>query len=285
MSVPTTVSDLLDLVQRDLELQERAYARNFPSQTRKLRERLGALPATELKYTDVEDYKARRLADGVARATVNHDLGALHRAYVLGQDAELVEKIPRMRRLAVSNARQGFVTVVEMRRLVGFLRDPIGDYAEFAFWSGWRRREIRELTWDCVTDGFVHCTPPRSKTRKAKKVALAGPVGEVLARREKARLFNSPYVFHRHGKPVKDFRFSWARARDLAGLPGIIFHDLRRSFVRNAVRAGVPERIAMEISGHLTRAVFDRYDICDGADLIDAAGKLAAFRRRHSSSS
>jgi hypothetical protein len=77
-----------------------------------------------------------------------------------------------------------------------------------------------------------------------------------------------------NGEPVKDFRETWELLLSAAGVPGLLFHDLRRSAVRNTVRRGVPQKTARGISGHKTDAVFSRYNIVSEADIRDAACKI-----------
>lgn len=96
----------------------------------------------------------------------------------------------------------------------------------------------------------------------------------------KARVLGSDLVFHNgRGEKVGDFFMSLRRAMDRAKVRGRCFHDLRRTAVRNMIRAGVPERVAMEISGHRTRAIFDRYNITSEADLVEAMDRRAEYEQ------
>ncbi len=84
-----------------------------------------------------------------------------------------------------------------------------------------------------------------------------------------------PWVFWRgNGQPIKRFYKAWRTACKKAGVPGMILHDFRRTAVRNFVRVGIPERVAMQLTGHKTRLVFDRYHIVSERDLEIAAKRL-----------
>lgn len=271
------LSDLLALVQQDLTLNGRAYSRNFGSQIKPILRHFNGIPAVSIRYQDVEGYKAARVEDGAALATINHELGAILRAYRVGRDSEVVDREPKVRRFSVQNAREGFVDVDQLEAVLSRLPPDVRDFAEFAYWTGWRRGEVQSLCWDAVDRQFVYCVAVKSKTRHSKKAALVGAVREVIDRRREKRVEACRHVFHRRGKPMGDFRHAWIRAVAGAGMPDLRLHDFRRSFVRNAVRAGIPERIAMELSGHRTRGIFDRYNIVDEKDLREAGERLAEW--------
>jgi integrase len=158
--------------------------------------------------------------------------------------------------------------------------------ARFAYLTGWRKSEVLDLEWRDVTlertrggaiaGGTVRLRAARSKNKRPRVVAIRGELLELLQRRVAARQLDSLRVFHRHGARVP-VRKAWTAACAATGFTELLFHDLRRSAVRNMVRAGVPERIAMRISGHRTRSVFDRYDITSEADLEAAAEQTSRY--------
>jgi integrase len=82
----------------------------------------------------------------------------------------------------------------------------------------------------------------------------------------------------RRGEFIQDFRKAWNKALAQAGCAGWVFHALRRSSIRTNIRAGVHERVAMSISGHKTRSVFDRYNVSSERDIEDALQKAPEYR-------
>jgi integrase len=132
--------------------------------------------------------------------------------------------------------------------------------------------------------GAIRLRREAAKTGRGRTVMLEGDLAELIERRSEARLLEkhgdvqvASLMFHRAGEPVGDFRKAWATACKAAGLPDKLFHDLRRTAARNMVRAGVPERVAMAVTGHLTRSMFDRYNIVSEDDLRMASQKTTMY--------
>ena len=116
-----------------------------------------------------------------------------------------------------------------------------------------------------------------SKNKKGLTIPLRGRLLLLVQEAWNNRSLECPYLFHHKAEPVGDFHKVFDAACAAAGLQGILPHDLRRSAVRNFIRAGVKESVAMRLSGHRTRSVFDRYNIVSNDDLVEANEKLQAF--------
>jgi integrase len=185
------------------------------------------------------------------------------------------------------NEREGFVEPPDLKRLVAQLDPEVADVATFAYRSAWRRTEVLMLPWKDVSferrqgQTFAIVKLPAHRTKNMKRRALTigpnHPLHDVLRRRQAVRRLDCGLVFHRAGGPIRDFRKQWASACKAAGLTGTLFHDMRRSGVRNLVRAGVPQSVAMRVSGHRTQSVFQRYDIVSDGDLARALDAEAAY--------
>jgi integrase len=135
--------------------------------------------------------------------------------------------------------------------------------------TGWRRSEVATLQWLDVNlpSREIRLRSAHSKNKRPRVVKLGSDLLALVERRAGDRRLDYPLVFQQGGHPLGGFRKHRAAACTAAGFAGTLFHHLRRSAVRNIVRAGTPERAAMRISGHRTRSVFDRYDITSEADL------------------
>jgi integrase len=144
---------------------------------------------------------------------------------------------------------------------------------------GNRLGELRKLRWEQVDfkNGQILVTPRTAKNKKTRVLPIYGEMREWLLMQKDvrdAKFSGCPYVFHHDGQPIVEFRKAWASACTRAKVPGLLFHDLRRSAIRNMRLAGIAENVATEISGHRTRSVFDRYSIIGARELADAAHKM-----------
>jgi hypothetical protein len=197
-----------------------------------------------------------------------------------------------MRRLPERNVRRGFFERTEFESVVVELPEHLTDAARFAYLTGWRKGEVAGLRWEWVDTDAGTITLPDSKNGKGRVLALSGDLAVIFDRREEARLYKdaegeprvADLVFHRQGRPLGDFRKAWHAALTAAGFSHRVktpsgklrtvytrtFHDFRRTAARNLVRAGVREGVAMTVTGHKTRSVFDRYNITSTADVAQA---------------
>lgn len=261
----------------------------------------------------IDDHLAGDKRAGIlpkAPATINRETQLLGQAFTLGIERRKIVTAPHVRHLPERNVRQGFFEKAEFEAVVSQLPEYLQDFTRFAFVTAWRRGQIASLTWADVdrNAAVIVARAEHVKNGRPHKIVLEAELAEIIERRWAAREYKTPngpalsqYVFHRDGWPVGDPRKAWASACEAAGLvkpkldkatgepvtvavngaketvmaPSRLFHDLRRSGVRNMVRAGVREGVAMAISGHRTRAIFDRYNITSDEDLRQAVKQTA----------
>jgi integrase len=274
-----TFDDLAMLYLTDYRLNGRRSARDAARNVAKLREVFGVDRALDITADRIAAYTEGRLEAGLQPASVNRELAALRRMFTLAIRAGKLAARPHIALLAEDNAREGFLEPADFVTLGAHLAAWLADAALFAYLTGWRKGEVATLTWADVDlrSGVIRLRAAHSKNKRPRVVILRGELRALLDRRAAARRLDCPLVFHRDGQPLGDFRKAWRAACATAGLTGRLFHDMRRSAVRNMVRAGVPERVAMAMSGHRTRAVFDRYNIVSEDDLAAAADQTLAY--------
>jgi integrase len=212
---------------------------------------------------------------------MNRELAALKRMLNLGAKCTppKVSRVPYIPMLKERNVRKGFFEHWDFLALRDALPHHLKGFVTFAYRTGWRADEVRNLEWKQVDrfNWIVTLEPGETKNDDPRTVYLDEELKEVFRELWKNRSLGCPYVFNRKGKPIIEYRYAWEKAFTEIGIPQMLFHDLRRTAVRNMVRSGVPEVVAMRISGHKTRSVFDRYNIVSQDDLKEAAKKQERY--------
>ncbi|MBI3770344.1 MAG: site-specific integrase [Deltaproteobacteria bacterium] len=267
----------------DYKVNERRTLADLPRAVAPLRAAFAGMKALDITTARIRAYAAVRLEAKAAPATVNKELAALGRMFTLAvRDGRLMSR-PIIPKLHVENARTGFLDPADFEAFCAALPDYLRGPARFAYLTGWRKREVFAMPWRQVNlaTGSVRLEASQSKNGQARLLAF-GPdseIARVLADAGKQRRLDCLLVFHHNGRPIRSHYGAWRKAATATGLGGLMLHDFRRSAARNLVRAGVPERVAMAVTGHKTRAIFDRYNIVNEADLREADSKVGAYVR------
>jgi type I restriction enzyme M protein len=293
-----TVKAMLDTYEAHLGDQGKKSAATIKSHLKPVRAMFNDRRALSLRADDFEQYRKDRLRErelggekkpGKSKATVDHELGALRAAYRLSMKQGRLSRVPHIPLFGKSAdvPRTGFVERETFDVIAELLwtaaREALADASTFAYLSAWRRGEIFPLPWTQVDRKAREIRLPTSKSGHPRTLPLEGELLALIERRWLARTFETPsgpalaeFVFHEGGVPIGDIRKCWAAACKAAGVPGLRFHDLRRSAIRNMTRSGVPPSIAMSISGHRTISTFLRYDIASEEDKREALRKVEA---------
>jgi integrase len=268
--------DMADALVTDYEINKLRSLRSVKLSARHLRGDFALDRAVDITTDRIKKYIRSRQREGAANASINRELAALKRMFKLAVESGRLRFAPHVPMLEENNARQGFVDhsvfLTVREHLPAYVKDPI----TFLYLSGWRLGEMRELEWRDVdlAGKVVRLRPEISKNKEGRVLPLSGELLEMIERAKAQRRLDCSYVFHLDGGQVGDFKRSWATACSKAGVGKVLVHDLRRTAVRNMVRAGIPDRIAMALSGHKTRSVFDRYNIVSEEDLAVATERL-----------
>jgi len=296
-TAPLTFDDLLELVKsawrgkgRKSSLTGRKGKET--AAVRRLREHFGRFEARYITEVQIERFMNARLDEGAAKSTVRNQLNILKHAMTLAVEKRLLPRRPVFPEIKPDGKRTGFFERAEFEAVRAELPDYLRGAATFLFWSGWRSkseaftREWRHVDFEA---GKIYLEEGETKNGEAREFPF-GLIPELKAVIEAQRAYTDDYerrtgsicrwVFHKEGRSLdKGARFyaPWRAACERAGVPGRIAHDFRRTAVRNLSRkAGVSDLVAMELTGHKTRSVFDRYNIKDDASRNDAVAKLAA---------
>jgi integrase len=251
---------------------------------RYLLEEFGGMRVTDITTPKIKQYIQKRMDEGISNATINRELAALKRTFNLAARCTppRVAQIPYIPMLKETNIRKGFFEHETFLALKENLPEYLRPVVTFAYSTGWRKEEIAGLQWNQVDlrEGIVRIEPGETKNQEGRTIYLEPELLEMMKDPHRKRRLDCPYVFHLRGRKIGDFRVVWRKACRETEVPGMLFHDFRRTAIRNMIRAGIPERVAMAISGHKTRGVFDRYNIVSQEDLKEAARKRQAFNEK-----
>lgn len=288
------VADLAGIIEAEYRIQERKTLPRALAVLRRFAAAVGPETALEeLTTCRIAEWVAMRVGE-ISHGTVRTELQYIHRAMALAALYGKLGKVPPFPRVKASPARKGFLEPEQLQAILQFM--PAGHRAivETMAWTGWRTNEVRQLKWSAVD---WKCGEIRLYSDETKEAAprvypfsQLPPLDATLRGcRERCEILEKlysrsiPYVFvNQSGLPIGYFavKYWWEKARDRAGFPGKLLHDLRRSAAKLVSAAGVPIQVAMSLLGHKTLAMWRRYGIPTDGALRQGVQQLAKHLRK-----
>jgi integrase len=294
-----TFADLYGFIETDYINNQRKSIRNVKGAWKAhLREAFGSHPLADYDPTLIQNYVRSRLAAGAKNATVNRELAVIKRMANLGLQLLKIEDERmrgalmlwgRIKGLRERNVRQGYLKDAEYDALARETAKAgvwLRGMFECACTYGWRKSELLGLRVSQIDlkERTISLNPGETKNDDARTVEMTEAVFQLISasiadKRPDERVFTRTSRLTQRARPIADFRKAWARATQAAGVPDLLFHDLRRTGVRNMRRRGITDRVAMLITGHKTHSMLQRYSIVDREDLRDAVRKMEEWEK------
>lgn len=282
-AAPGTIGELLDDLVNNTARAETAKVRRYVIEAN-IRPFFGKIKAKRLTTATIEHYRERRLKDGISDATANRELALVRTALYMARKRTppKVLNVPYFPMKPETTIRQGFLEDAQYVKLRDELPPELRPLFVVAYGTGVRRGELLRTRWEQVDfeSEEIVLRKGETKTDDARVLPfLTEDMTTYLKAAKKDRDENfpqCPWVFSRRGEPIRDFRLAWDEACKRAGVPDLLFHDLRRTADRNMRRAGIPQVIRMKITGHKTDSMERRYSIVDTEDFQDAKSKMRA---------
>lgn len=282
----TKVDELAVSFLRDYRINERKSIDDVEARWKlHLKPFFGGMRAVDVTSEQLARYIDKRQQEGAANATVNRELAAMKRMFRIGQQSSpsKVIRVPKFPKLTENNVRKGFLEDGQYRKLIEYCPDLwFRGLVECGRTYGWRTSELLNMRVSQVdvAQKTIRLDPGTTKNHDGREGIMTDAVCHLLTALIHGKC-QEDHVFTRgNGKAVKIFRHTWRKACEHAGIPNLLFHDLRRTGARNLRRAGVAEGVIMKIGGWRTRSVFERYAIVSRTDMTDAILKLQESERR-----
>ena len=274
------------------KVKEKAYYPILKIKLNNFNAEFGHMVVNQIKPVDLENFQAKRKAQGLADATIDQDVKAAQAMISKAFDNDKVggDTLKTLKRVKMllkknSNARDKVLSPDQFDSLMDHLPQHTKAILATGFYTGMRRGEILGLTWDKVDlkNRVIQLEAKDTKDKEPRTIHICDELASILGAIPRA--IHDNHVFLYKGKPIKgDIRGSLKTACEKVGIPygrftkdGFVFHDLRHTFNTYMRKSGVPESVIMKITGHSTREMFDRYNTVDADDARQAIEQMQGY--------